>query len=393
MPAKKQNYTIAEIKAGVFVLASLVVLFGFIIVVSRINLAPPETKSFHTYFTGTLGLNPNAEVRYGGLRVGNVTDIRYAVDSESERAEFAAREAEAGQRLIRVDFEILTNVPLNSESEASVQQTTFTAERHLELTVGTPGAALLEPGAIVMALNQNYGFIQLPDTAAVLGEVERLLRDVRALLGVADAQNTPPDTEGAVKPEQFQVTRIAATIKNLLEDLDSFLGVDDAVAKEAQGEEFVRLTGITLSVKNTLEYLQGGLFEEERIAGLLDEAKKLLEQLNGTLAENRTPIHNAITGAEGVMGDVGEVSDTVVALVNDLAPRLAEIAETLQSLLTNADGLTGTARDFVEDNRPVIEDVLADLGETVGYLKTFSRTMAEQPQAVIRGKEAEGRKK
>lgn len=386
MPATKQNFTMTEIKAGLFVLISVAVLAGFIIIVMKINLAPLETKAFHTYFNGTLGLNNNAEVRFGGVSVGRVTGIGYAPANDAERTEREVKEREAEERLIRIDFNVLTDVPVNADSVASVQQTTFTAERHLEVTTGSPGASLVEPGGCVVSMNQSYGFIQIPDTGAVLDGVEKLLKDVRDLLGVSDAQQAPEGDTTAPKKEEFQVTQIAAKIKNLIEDLDAFLGVDEAKEKEAQGEEFVKLTGVTASVKSTLEYLQGGLLEEEAIAGLLAEATKLLDQLNATLAENREPINNALTGVSGMIDQVG-------AVVDELAPRLTEIMQTLQSLLANANGLTGNARDFLEDNRPAIEDIIADLGETIGYLKTFSRTMAEQPQAVIRGKEAEGRKK
>ncbi|MBP8131020.1 MAG: MCE family protein [Candidatus Hydrogenedentes bacterium] len=385
MPAKKQNFAATEIKAGLFVLVSVAVLVAFIVVIMKINLAPPEVKRYHTFFNGTLGLNKNAEVRFGGVRVGRVTDIRYAVADDTGRTIMAAKEAEAEERLIRVDFEVLTDVPVNADSEASVQQTTFTAERHLEVSTGTPGAAPLEEDACLTSLNQAYGFIQLPDTASVLSEVEKLLGDLRDLIGVEDANQVPPGDETAPAKEQFQVTRIAATIKNLLEDLDAFLGVDEALQKEEAGEEFIRLTNITATVKGTLEYLQGGLLEEERIAGVLDEAQKLLDQLNGVLAENRGPINTALTDVSQITGDAAKI-------VDDLTPRLTEIVETLQSLLRNADGLSGNARDFLEDNRPALEDMLADLSETIGYLKTFARTMAEQPQAVIRGKEPEGRK-
>ena len=386
MPARKQNFTMTEIKAGLFVLVSVAVLAGFIIVVMKINLAPPETKSFHTYFNSTLGLNMNAEVRFGGVSVGRVTDIRYTPRAESDRSERELKEREAEERLIRVDFNVLTDVPVNVDSEASIQQTTFTAERHLELTTGSLASALLNPEDCVASTDQAYGFIQIPDTASVLGEVEKLLKDVRALLGVADAEQAPAGDAAVPKKEEFQVTQIAARVKNLIEDLDAFLGVDEAKEKEAQGEEFVKLTGITSSVKATLEYLRDGLLEEEAIAGLLDEATKLLDQLNAALAENREPINNALTGASDMMDQVGKV-------VEELGPRLTEIMTTLQDVLKNAEGLTGNARDFLEDNRPAIEDIIADLGETIGYLKSFSRTMAEQPQAVIRGKEAEGRKK
>jgi hypothetical protein len=44
------------------------------------------------------------------------------------------------------------------------------------------------------------------------------------------------------------------------------------------------------------------------------------------------------------------------------------------------------------DNRPVLEDTLIDLRETVRYLRDFSRTISEEPQSVIRGAGPQGRK-
>jgi ABC-type transporter Mla subunit MlaD len=380
MPVQKKSFTVTEIKAGLLVLCSAAILAGFLVTVMKINLAPKPMKQYHTFFTGTLGLNPNALVRFGGMEAGAVRGIRFATREESPESE-----ASDAPRLIRVDFEVFDHVPVNAGCTASVEQTTFTAERHLELSTGDYGAGLLASGAPVRGRSQAYGFIQMPDTDPILGQVESLLREVRTLLGVSDAGDAQEDGD-TLAPEDYQVVRITAVLKTLLEDVTEFLGVQDAVEREAAtGEAFVRLTGITREVSATLEYLRGPLFEEGAVGELLDEATRLLEQLNGALAENRPALSNTLANVEGI-------TENVAALLDELAPRLEGILSSLKATLDNAEDLSGNARHFLEQNRPAIENLILDLGEAVRNLREFSRTLAEQPSAVIRGATPSGRR-
>jgi ABC-type transporter Mla subunit MlaD len=380
MPAEKKSFTATEIKAGLFVLLSLAVLAGFIGVVMRVNLAPPPMKAYHTYLTSTLGLNNNALVRFGGVQAGMVTNIGYVAEEDAPDAEGALDPP----RAIRVDFEVFEPVPVNADCIASVEQVTFTSERHLELTPGTYSGEILASGSTVNGRSQAYGFIQMPDTEGALLQVEKLLEDIRRLIGVNEAEK--PDAEGNVlASEDFQITRIAATVKTLLENLDTFLGVQEALEQEAAtGEEFVRVSAITSEVKELLAYLQGPIFEEGNIGTLLEEAANAASQVNALLDENRPVITGAIKSIESAAGGVSEV-------IAELTPRIDAIADALQGTLENAQGLTANAAHFLEENRPAIEDLIDDLRESVRNLREFSRTLAEQPEAVIRGQSPRGR--
>ncbi len=78
-------------------------------------------------------------------------------------------------------------------------------------------------------------------------------------------------------------------------------------------------------------------------------------------------------------------------IIGNVADELETLMEALQGTLNNAEGLSANARDFLESNRPAIEDMLLDLRDTVRYLRTFTRTLSEQPQSIIRGRAPEGR--
>jgi phospholipid/cholesterol/gamma-HCH transport system substrate-binding protein/paraquat-inducible protein B len=119
-----------------------------------------------------------------------------------------------------------------------------------------------------------------------------------------------------------------------------------------------------------------------------DSATKLLADVNDVLAENRESISGTLSGVDKIIED----AQPIVERVADLSGKIEELADSLQGTLDNAQSLTDHAGGIMADNRPAIEEIVLDLRETVRNLKTFSRTMAEQPQAVIRGKSPEGRK-
>ncbi|MDP7640160.1 MAG: hypothetical protein QGG73_10680, partial [Candidatus Hydrogenedentes bacterium] len=59
--------------------------------------------------------------------------------------------------------------------------------------------------------------------------------------------------------------------------------------------------------------------------------------------------------------------------------------------LDNADALSGDARVLLEDSAPALEDIIVDLREVMRNTKEFTRTLADEPQSVIRGKTPTGR--
>lgn len=344
MPEKKHNFTVTEVLAGLLVVASVATLLGFVVVIQG-RRAPEAQKTYYARFTNTIGLAPAAVVRFGGVVVGKVTDIRPDEDDQSR---------------IRVDAEIRADVPVNEKSLGTIEQLSLTAERHLEISTGEPDAPLLPPGSEIETLTKSASFVDMPDLDGVIKRVE-----------------------------------------NLLDDVMDVLGVDEAKEKEAQGlEEFTKLTEIVSKVKTALEEGSGAIqdvratLEEnrpnisallEKAKGMEDSAQELIDQLNGVLAENREPIKNSMAEVESLLKDVGGIVDGV-------ADDVDKLVKTLEDTLNNAEGLTGTAKAFLEDNRPEMESMLRDLQETLRYLKSFSLTLSQQPQAVIRGKAPDGRK-
>ena len=343
MASSKHNFTRTEITAGLLVTCAAVALAGFIAVVMGMR-QPQPMHTYHASFTKIIGLNPGADVRFGGVKCGYVSIIEPDQNDQS---------------LIKVTACVGETIPINKASIATIEQTTLTAEKHLEISTGDADTPLLENGGSMKSVTLSGGFVELPDLGGVVTRVEEVLDDVM-----------------------------------------EFMGVDLALEEEkTEGKHFARLKDITGSAQAALDEgvkvvqdVQGILErEDETISSILskitdieDAALEVTNDIASMVKENRPTIEQGLDDATKTIAVGREALEKVSA-------ELETLLESLQSTLQNTSGMTETAREMIEQNRPALEQSILDVQQTIRYLKTFSRTMAEEPYAVIRGKQPVGR--
>jgi phospholipid/cholesterol/gamma-HCH transport system substrate-binding protein len=343
MPAKKHDFTKAEIAAGAMVLVSAVVFVLFAAVV--MGLRPPGVvNAYYCHFKDTSGMNPGADVRYGGLKVGRVADIAIEKDNPS---------------LLKVVVHVAEDVFFNADSTAYVGQVSLTSDKHLEVTTGSSGAAPLPPGSeIPTTVGGLTGVINqaASDVGAISGKVSALLDDARTLLGVKVREQK----EG--KGDGDEIVSIA----------DLLYGLDETV-EEGKGvaTDFRAVLGDS---RDDIEKMIQGL------PTLRDKASDLLTSLDEVVGENRASLRGAVADAEQIAANVARASE-----------RLDELVATVQAALHNTEALTADAQSVLADNRQLVESLLLDLQEIVRNLKAFARIIAEQPESIIRGQSPKGR--
>ncbi len=368
MVESNHNFTKSEFKAGLVVIASVVVLVIF--VSTTLNLRPAaETKEFYVFLTEA-ALNPGADVRFGGVISGRVTDISPAPGSQS---------------LIRVTAVVPSSLPVNEASIAYITQTSLTANQHLEITTGTDDAPLLKSGSeIPSGVGGLFGEI-----GAVAGGFGGLIDDLRLLLGMVDDTGEPTTTDENRKT----VESLFVDLTDVLGDVQILVGVQNAEGNPAMtDEEQTTAAELLVSIDDTVDTGRG-LIDE--LGGILDEnkdeigalmaqageigasANELIDELNSLVADNKGDI-------EGIIGTVAET-------IESLSAQLDGLLASLQGALDNADALSGDARVLLEDSAPALEDIIVDLREVMRNTKEFTRTLADEPQSVIRGKTPTGR--
>lgn len=330
MPAKQHDFTATEIKAGIMVLASLIVLVGFLVAIRGCRPKDEAAKTFYAVFTDISGLNRGADVRFGGVRVGKVTAIEPDPDDRAR---------------IRVTTVVEGYVPVNHGSIATIEQVTLTTEKHLEISTGGAEQPLHESGDLLTS-SGGGGLFDVPDLEGVTTRLETMLDGINALLGVSGPESDVDD------PAAVDLAEVLASLKTTLDE----------------GAETARSAGAVIDDN------RAGIEEiVTRLAALEEAATEFMAQLNGVIEENRGSIHESFDNLEQLTGELNK--------------RVDELTATLKYF----QDLGGNSSDLLDDQRPTIEEMLLNLQETTRNLKEFSRILADQPDALIRGKGKQGR--
>jgi len=82
----------------------------------------------------------------------------------------------------------------------------------------------------------------------------------------------------------------------------------------------------------------------------------------------------------------------VAGLLEKLNAEIDGLIAELKGVLNNTEKLTGGLSDVVDQNRPMLEDLLGDLGVASQNLNLFLQQLNQQPQSVIWGKPEQGRR-
>ena len=333
MPVEQHDFTATEIRAGLLVLVSFVILVGFLAAVRGCRPRDDSAKQYYATFTDISGLNAAADVRFGGVRVGRVTAI--------------APDAEDRSR-IRVTVEVKGDIPVNEGSVASIEQVTMTAEKHLEITTGGADQPLHESGDTVSS-SPSHGLLDLPDLEGVVVRLDTLLDGLNTLIGV--------NQTGAEAADVIDLKEIFVSLKATLDE-------SAEVARDVSAVIGENRAGLGEIVK--------------KLSALEGAATELMTQLNAVVAENRDPLHESVGNLHQMTAEMSE--------------RILELGDSLQATLTYLQNVGGNSSDMVDDQRPTIEEILINLQETTRNLREFSRVLADQPDALIRGKKQQGRK-
>jgi phospholipid/cholesterol/gamma-HCH transport system substrate-binding protein len=334
MAAKKDDFTATEIKAGVFVIASVLLLIIFVAAIRGCRPHDDSAKFYYASFSDIAGLNIHGDVRFGGVKVGRVTAIEPDPEDRS---------------LIRVTGEVDGDVPVNRGSVATVEQITLTAEKHLEISTGDTTSPLLQSGDVLIAHTGSGGFMDLPDLEGVTTRMEVLLDSATQLMG-----GTPV---GGDHREIVDLPEVTAALQATLD----------------------ASTGAVREINTVISDNRKGLAEVvTHLAALEEKAAELVTQLNAVVGENRVPFNQSVLNLQ--------------RLTNETADRMDELLASLGVTFARLQDMGGNASDLLDEQRPTIEQILLNLEDTTRNLRRLSETLANNPSAVIRGARPQGRK-
>jgi phospholipid/cholesterol/gamma-HCH transport system substrate-binding protein len=190
---------------GTFVLALIAAAFGVVLFLTRTSFEDTP-KIYLSYFTGSVtGLQVGSPVRYRGVPVGSVNDIR--IDpTDVER--------------VRVIMEIVQGTPIKTDTKSTLGLQGITGVAYIELTGGTRESAPLtapDGGKIPEIPSKDSGIQKVLATAPELLEravaiTERLalILDDRNVKSISDTLENVSKLTGTLASSSGQVDQLIA---------------------------------------------------------------------------------------------------------------------------------------------------------------------------------------
>jgi ABC-type transporter Mla subunit MlaD len=233
-----------KIRLGIFIAAGLTVFVGGVVVLAGLKLIESRDEyvvRFRDADVSLNGLETGSPVKYSGIRVGRVEDVRVDPDDVS---------------VILVELSLDEDTPVAEDSVADLGSQGITGLKYIELTRGSSGARVRDPGE------------EIPPGSSMLdslaSKADHIASKVEIVLDRAAVLTGPEMT---------------ARLGRLMDTSEKFLGT---------------LNGVLIDNRESLKTLATSMTGTAEQANLLAaELARTARQANALLGEATALVHNS----------------------------------------------------------------------------------------------------
>ncbi len=324
-----------RIRLGIFVVVSLGILVGLFVAIVGSSLLADRDRYQVRYKISVSGLEIGAPVKYNGVRVGRVENIR--IDPEK-----------VSNSLVTISLQAGTPVKRNAKAVLNIQG--ITGLKFIELVGGTSDAERLSPDSEIEAGTSVVDKLTgQAETIAIKAEL--LINQLLDLSG--------PSNRALVADVLDRAGSMMNTMDTILQNNSGEIGKILHNLASSSSRLSAVLDEVRLTVKETREAVGGirrsaeRVLDGKRVAGVLDEAR-------GTLSE----IHKRVGDQE-----------------------LGKTTRLLERLVDHTSSLVDKVDLIVSRSREDLRASMHFLAETTENLRDFSRMIREDPSRLLRQKE------
>jgi phospholipid/cholesterol/gamma-HCH transport system substrate-binding protein len=278
------EYKSSEVKAGVFIIISLMIFIGFIAVIVGLH-SFHQKSTYRARFSYVGGIEKGSTVRFAGLPVGTVVDVHITNDN------FPGAE---------VVIELEKNTPIRLSSRAYLTTIGIMGSFYIEITTGDPVEALLPEGSLIQS-QEVTAYAQMSGVAS--DAVEELTELLRRLSEVLNEKNRTD-----LSMMLHSVSQIAvASEQNLQQTMEKVntLIVETQTMVAAVTDLIQTNEG---SINGSMAALDSALTQSQSMLKRLDS---ILTSVDLTMMQNKQQYDQIINNVNSMTKNLDEFSRTV----------------------------------------------------------------------------------
>jgi len=285
-----------EAKVGAFVLGSAAILAFTIVHLVNAQLSG-HTSSYRTYLRYAGGIEPGAQVLFGGINVGKITAVRPWTSDPTK---------------IEILLDVKENTPLNEKSVAKLGLVSVMSGAALSITTGSNDARRLPPGSIITS-QEGANLDQITDKmATVTDNANGLITEVRGELG-----------------------GISGDARTLLANLNTVTGKANQQKIQAVLEN---INGMLATDRPKIDRLT------DQLNALSQHADETIQNVNGTVTDLREPIRNDQANLQSTLLQAKQLLADMQVVVRSNDYKIDDTIEHLRTTTENLDELTNSVK-------------------------------------------------
>jgi phospholipid/cholesterol/gamma-HCH transport system substrate-binding protein len=303
-----------EAAVGLFVLVAAALLIGTILAVAGTFSAGGIPH--YTFFKSAGGILPGAMVRYGGMNAGKVKTVR--VDPQDSTR-------------IEIDFTVRPDIPVKTDSIASIASLGALSDNFLEVSTGKRDAALAAPGSELRSAET----VGLGDLGEMIGNL------------VPVANQTLESLNQRLNELQVTIARVNDLLndKNRA-DVSASLGNLNSMLADSRPKVAASLTNVQTATAQLPPVL-------DNLKATMNQANVVLSHIDSVVVENHQDIRTIVT----------------------------ELRETLFT----ASSLMEQLKNTTVNNSDNIDQTILNLRATTENIKELTDSLKNNPSLLIRG--------
>jgi ABC-type transporter Mla subunit MlaD len=285
-----------EAKVGAFVLACASVLAFTIVNLVNAQLSG-HTVPYRTYLRYAGGIEPGAQVLFGGISVGKITAVRPWTSDPTK---------------IEIMLEVKEKTPLNEKSVAKLGLVSVMSGAALSITTGSNDARRLPAGSII-ASQEAASLDEITDKMATAADnANGLITEVRGELGgiSGDARTLLANLNTVAGKTNQQ------KIQSVLDNVNAMIATDRP--------KIDRLT--------------------DELNALSHHADETIQNVNGTVSDLHDPIRNDLANLQSTLLQAKQLLGDLQVLVRANDYKIDDTIEHLRTATENLDELTDSVK-------------------------------------------------
>lgn len=369
---------------GAFALAGFLGIVGFLLWFAQFEL-DRQFAYYDVRFTSVSGLSRASEVRFSGLPVGQVVEVRLSPD---------------GDGTVLARLEVAGETPVRTDSIATIESMGVTGVSYVGITSGDPSSALLREEGGVPEIKAGRSVLQTltEDAPEIVSEALAVMQRISGILNEENQQKVQDildnlaqssgDLSGAL--DDFAV--VSRTIASASLDIAGFTEQIEPVIGAIEGTlsnvdtALTSFTELSTRAVSSLDVVEAAL-ASGRVAldaaevFMTGELPVMVQDMTATTLVLREQTELLVTDARGMITEFTAAGSAATARLTEAQSTLQDVEVTIARLLETLDNVDEAATSFddlisIDGTALMAEtrEMIANADEAVNAITTAAET-------------------